>query len=71
MTSKREDLLLDVLPLWRVIDKRLNSKTKRDLHQLCAFPLRGRVHVEEPESDVEIQVQVHTNGWLEDDDIED
>jgi hypothetical protein len=71
-TSKREDLLLDLLPMWRTIDKNLTSKLRRNLRQLCGFPLRGKMIIDEPESDVEVQpVKSHTGGWLIDDDIED
>src|SRR5204862_6021781 len=72
-TSKREDLLLDVLPFWRTIDKTLNLKTRRNLQYLCGFPLRGKMMVDEVESDgdIEIPVKSHTGGWLIEDDIED
>jgi len=74
---RREDLLLDVLPFWMVIDKRLNSKMKRGLQYTCRFPLRGRMipvemagEDEEQEKNVEAE-KVHSGGWLIDDDIED
>ena len=72
-TSKREDLLLDVLPLWKTIDKTLNSKTRRNLQRVCDFPLRGKMMVDEVESDGDVEgpVKSHTGGWLIDDDIED
>ena len=72
-SSKREDLLLDVLPLWRTIDKTLNSKMRRNLQRVCDFPLRGKMMVDEAESDRDAEgpVKSHTGGWLIDDDIED
>jgi hypothetical protein len=71
-SSKREDTLLDVLPLLRRIDKSLRGKMKRNLDVLCAFPLWGRgAQIVIEEENVEIPVKVHGGGWLEDDDIED
>ena len=71
-TSKREDLLLDVFPLWRVIDRTMNSRTRRNLRKLCEFPLRGKMIVDDVESEgVEVAGKSHTGGWLIDDDIED
>jgi hypothetical protein len=73
ITSKREDLLLDVLPLWRIIDRTLNSRTRKNLQKLCDFPLRGRMIIDEMDSDEQSKVpqKSHTGGWLIDDDIED
>jgi len=66
--GKREDLLLDVFPL---AGRMGHHGRKKDLQILCGFPLRGKVEVME-EEDVEIvEVEQHTGGWLEDDDIED
>lgn len=71
-SSKREDLLLDVLPLSRIIDKNLNATMRGNLRGLCDFPLRGRIIIEEPEVEEEKEpVKSHTGGWLIDDDIED
>jgi hypothetical protein len=69
---KREDLLLDVFPYWRVIDGNLSSKIKAALHELCDYPVRGRLKskrkvVLEPEQGEEM----YTGGWLPEDDIED
>ena len=71
--GKREDLLLDVFPLWRRIDGRLEMKTKWLLQGLVDFPLRGKKSVEDVEmvdDDVAV-VTTHVGGWLLDDDIED
>ena len=57
-TSKREDLLLDVLPLWRIIDRTLNSRTRRNLQKLCDFPLRGKMIIDEVESDGQSKFQL-------------
>jgi hypothetical protein len=71
-SSTKEELLLDILPLWRMIDKNLSSKVRRNLQQLCDFPLRGKMIIDEPESDVEqVPLQTQTGGWLIEDDIED
>jgi len=68
-SSKREDLLLDVLPCMSVVGQ-TDPKMKKDLHKLCRFPLRGRVIEMEDEMQVEIPTKQQTS-WLEDDDIED
>ena len=73
---KMEDLLLDVLPFWMVIDKGLSLKMKRGLQYICDFPLRGRrITVEmavEDEEQAKVETEkVHSGGWLIDDDIED
>jgi|SRR5579862_3000438 len=71
-TSKKEDFLLDVLPLWRIIDGNLTLRTKRNLKELCEYPLRGKqVSTKEAQVEEEVIEQGHTGGWLEDDDIED
>lgn len=70
--GKREDLLLDVFPMWRRIDRRLSMDRKWLLQALCDFPLRGRHFVEEVEvEDDDVPVTTHSGGWLLDDDIED
>jgi hypothetical protein len=71
-TSKREELLLEVLPFWGVIDRTMNSRTKKNLQKLCDFPLRGKMIIDEIESDGQVEVpgKSHTGGWLIDDDIE-
>ena len=71
-TSKREDMLLDVLPLSWKIEKKMDLKMIRSLQQLCQFPLKGKMLVEEPEVEEEVTVvKGVTKGWLSDDDIED
>lgn len=71
--GKREDLLLDVFPLWRRIDGRLGMKTKWLLQGLVDFPLRGKKFVEDVEMDDDdvAVVTTHVGGWLLNDDIED
>lgn len=70
--SKKENLLLDVFPLWRIIDKNLNPKVRRNLQQLCEFPPTGKVTIDEPESDDrQVPIKTQTGGWLIDDEIED
>jgi len=70
-TSKREDILLDVFPLWWKIEKKMDVRMRRNLHRLCQFPLRGKMLVEEPDVEEEVVVKGVTKGWLSDDDIED
>ena len=71
-TSKREDILLDVLPLSRKIVTNMNIDLRRNLHTLCEFPLRGKMVAEEPEVEEEVPViKGPAKGWLSDDDIED
>ena len=73
--GKREDLLLDVFPFWRRIDRRLGMKEKWLLQGLCEFPLRGRhvamEDVEMEDGEVPLGLAGHSSGWLLDDDIED
>lgn len=66
-------MVVDMLPLWSRIHKKVDIKMKRNLQQLCQFPLRGRMVVEEPEEDEEVLQEVRgvAKGWLSDDDIED
>jgi len=71
-TSKREDMLLDVLPLSWKIEKKMDVRMRRNLRQLCQFPLKGKMLVEEHEGEEEVTVvKGVTKGWLSDDDIED
>jgi len=72
-TSKREDMLLDVFPLWSKIERKMDVKIKRNLQHLCQFPLRGRMAEDEVEVAEEVLPQVKgvAKGWLSDDDIED
>jgi hypothetical protein len=74
-SSKREDLLLDVLPFWRKIDRNLSLKVRRNIQLLCDFPLRGKMIIDEPElpegEEEKEVVKSHTGGWLIEDDIED
>ena len=72
-TSKREDLLLDVLPFVGLVDKQLSTKVKGDITSLCAFQVKGRMSLKEPMEGVKekVEVKLHRGGWLEDDDIED
>jgi hypothetical protein len=71
-TSKREDMLLDVLPLSWKIEKKMDVRMRRNLRQLCLFPLKGKMLVEEDEGEEEVTVvKGVTKGWLSDDDIED
>jgi hypothetical protein len=71
-TSNREDMLLDVLPLWRIIDGNISHKIRRNLKTLCDYPLRGKQSiVEEAIVEEEVVEQGNKGGWLEDDDIED
>jgi len=46
---------------------------RRSLQKLCEFPLRGKMIIDEIESDREVEGagKSHTGGWLIDDDIED
>ena len=72
LTSKREDMILDVLPLWGKIERNLSVKVKRNLRELCGYPLRGKhIQIEPPITEDEVVEKVQTGGWLEDDDIED
>ena len=72
LTSKREDMLLDVLPLWRTIDRNVNGKIRKRLRELCDYPLRGRQNVvDETVVEEEVGEQGYWGSCLEDDDIED
>jgi hypothetical protein len=73
-SSSREAMLLDVLPMWRVIGGDLDSNDKRELRELCEFPLRGRRVVEDMDVEItkhDMHSKSHHGGWLEEDDIED
>jgi hypothetical protein len=53
MASKRDDLLLDLFPYWRTLDRRLKVNVRRNLQMLCDFPLRGKMIVEESDDVVQ------------------
>jgi hypothetical protein len=71
-TSKREDMLLDVLPLLGKIDSNLGLKMRRPLQSLCTFPLGGKMVIDEPDAEGPVPTaKGAVKGWLSDDDIED
>ena len=66
-------MLCDTFPMWRRIDKGLNSKVKRNLSEVCDFPIRGKMIIDEPVmAEVEEGIgKRDTEWWLIEDDIED
>jgi hypothetical protein len=47
ISSKREDLLLDLFPYLRSLDRRLKINLRRNLQVLCDFPLKSKMIIEE------------------------
>jgi len=77
--GKRDEMVLEFLPFWGVIGL-VEGKFRRDLKEICRFPLWGRAKEDRNDGDmdgdgdfvgIESVTRKDEMNWLAEDDIED